>query len=67
MQNTNGEKYKPGQCAECKAGEHEDYDDDIKMCAVRDPDTNRVTRKKLCGEHREAFAEDGIDSINSVK
>ena len=50
------------QCHECKLGEHEDYDDDVKLVTVTDPDTGkRLKRAKLCGEHREMFASDGYD------
>ena len=28
--NSNGDEYTPGQCYECRAGEHEDEDDDIR-------------------------------------
>jgi hypothetical protein len=50
------------QCHECKLGEHEDYDDDVRLVTVSDPDTGkRIKRAKLCGEHREMFASDGYD------
>lgn len=49
------------RCCECRKGEHDDYDDDIKFIVVVDPDRpNRfVCRGNVCGEHREAFESDG--------
>lgn len=48
------------RCFECVAGEHEDYDDDLRKTTVRDPETQKVIAVGfLCNEHREMFAEDG--------
>ena len=48
-------------CSECRDGEHEDYDDDVQLVIVTDPDGKRVKRAKLCREHREMHASDGCD------
>ena len=50
------------QCYECRAGEHENYDDDVCMTTVRDPDGEEKTRRGyLCGEHRTANEDDGYE------
>ena len=52
-------------CEKCRNGEHENYDDEVHMTTVRDPDTNKVDfRGMLCGEHREAFAMDGYEVLS---
>lgn len=49
-------------CAECRDGEHDNYDDDIRLSVVRDPDTGkRVKQSNLCEHHREAYRQDGYD------
>lgn len=49
-------------CKECRDGEHEDYDFEIKLCTVRDPDgLNPTRRMKLCSEHRSVFEMDGYE------
>lgn len=58
----NGTLYVVGQCADCRNGEHGDYDDDIELVYVRDPDTNRMVRRgKMCSQHREIYAADGYE------
>ena len=53
------------QCSECRDGEHEDYDDDVRLVTVTDPETGkRIKRAKLCSQHREALADDGYDVEN---
>ena len=48
------------QCCECRAGEHDNYDNDVQFVVVRDPDIKGFTlRGYLCGEHRTAFEDDG--------
>lgn len=55
-------------CSECRAGEHEDYDDDVRLVTVTDPETGkRIKRAKLCAEHREAMAGDGYDVTEAGK
>lgn len=51
-------------CYECRAGEHENYDDDVVMCIVTDPtgddpDYRTPKRGYLCREHRAMRIEDG--------
>ncbi len=49
------------QCAECRDGEHDDYDEDVKLVVIRDPaDSSFHKRAKLCGEHRQMYADDGF-------
>lgn len=50
------------RCAECRDGEHDNYDDDVHLTLVRDPDRNcLVLRAYLCGEHRDMRRNDGYD------
>lgn len=46
-------------CHECRNGEHDNYDDDVRLTVVRDPDTGQVKRANLCEHHRVAAADDG--------
>ena len=48
------------QCADCKSGEHDNYDEDIRLVTIIDPDTKKLNgRKYLCREHRNAYTDDG--------
>lgn len=48
------------RCAECRDGDHENYDDDVQLTLVRDPDTKKIVlRAYLCGDHRAARRYDG--------
>ena len=58
IENSNGDLYSPGQCYECRAGEHEDEDNDIKMVMLYD-DGVLLRKCKMCKTHREIFEEDG--------
>ena len=50
------------RCADCRDGEHENYDDDVMLVVVRDPETkNTVKRANLCNEHRGAYLDDGYE------
>lgn len=50
------------QCKKCWEGEHENYDEDIRLTAVFEPDTGRqVARCNMCGEHRAAYHFDGYE------
>lgn len=50
------------RCCECRKGEHENLDDNLKKVEVRNPDTRGfVLRGWVCGEHREAFESDGYE------
>ena len=49
-------------CADCRDGEHENYDDDVKLVMVKDPDERQfLKRAYLCGEHREMYAMEGCE------
>jgi hypothetical protein len=48
------------RCFECALGEHDNYDDDVRLVGIRDPDTGRLYRRaRMCREHREMYAQDG--------
>ena len=50
------------QCFECRNGEHDNLDDDVRMTTILDPDTGRlVGRGYLCGEHTVAKLDDGFN------
>ena len=52
------------RCAECKDGEHENYDEKIELVVVRDPETKIfVKRAWLCKEHREMYSSDGYEIL----
>ena len=49
-------------CYGCRAGANPDYDTDVRLVTVTDPDTGkRLYRAKFCSEHREMYASDGYD------
>ena len=51
---------KQRQCCECRKGEHDNYDDDVELCIVRDPDTKKIVlRGYICRGHDMMFREDG--------
>lgn len=50
---------KPKRCAECRDGEHDNLDDDVRLCVVTNPDGGPPRRANLCGEHRQARRDDG--------
>lgn len=62
------------QCADCRDGEHDNYDDDVRLVVVHEtsespqktygpvyvPAAKRIVRRAyMCGAHREMYAEDG--------
>lgn len=56
------EQVKPHQCCDCRDGEHENYDDEVKLVTVRDPDKRGfVKRGYICKEHRKDYAADGYE------
>lgn len=52
-------------CCDCNDGEHENYDDDVQLVAVIDPDTRKEFKKGfMCNEHREMYLSDGYRLIH---
>ncbi len=52
------------RCNDCRDGDHENYDEDIQLAIITEPENGRlVKRALLCGEHREAYADDGYDVV----
>lgn len=50
------------RCIECRAGCHDNYDDNVLLCKIVDPDTRKMYKRGyLCSEHRTAFADDGYE------
>lgn len=50
------------QCADCRDGEHDNYDDDVKLVIVKDPDERQfLKRANICGEHRRMYEGDGYE------
>ena len=48
------------QCADCRNGEHANYDEDVRLTVARDPDTGKIGKRAyLCSEHRAAYLDDG--------
>lgn len=51
-------------CADCRDSEHDNYDDNVKLVILRDPDTNHlVKRSYMCKQHRIMYCEDGYEVI----
>jgi len=52
-----------GRCCECADGEHENFDEDVRLTIVRDPEINSVCIKVgwMCSEHRDMYEIDGYD------
>jgi len=49
------------QCGECKDEGHPDYDEDVRLVVVRDPDDSSYNvRVKLCLKHRKMCTADGF-------
>jgi hypothetical protein len=60
IKNSNCEWYVPGDCFECKAGEHDDMVTGAEVVIVRDPDTGKMhMRAKLCSDHISIMLDDG--------
>lgn len=57
------DKQRPNWCSDCRDGEHDNYDDDVRFVTVRDPDQRGrfVKRAYLCSQHRQAYTDDGYD------
>ena len=50
------------RCADCRDGDHDNYDDNVALVFVRDPETKKmIKRANLCGEHRQMYADDGYE------
>ena len=53
------------QCAECRDGEHENYDDKVRLVLVRDPVTKKFQKRAyLCDTHVEMYQDDGLEVID---
>jgi hypothetical protein len=47
-------------CADCRDGEHDNYDDNVKLVYVKDPDNGKmVKRSYMCASHRDMYNDDG--------
>ena len=56
------------RCFECKAGEHENYDDDIVLTIIKDPINKKIFKKGyMCHEHRMMYLDDGFIVIEKGK
>ena len=52
------------QCADCRDGEHDNYDDNVRLTILRDSDRNRIVKRSyMCDSHREMYAYDGYELI----
>lgn len=52
------------QCCDCRDGEHDNYDNNVKMIVVRDPETkNLIKRGYVCDEHEQMYCDDGYEII----
>lgn len=47
-------------CCDCRDGEHENYDNDIILVFIQDPDTGKmIKRGYVCQEHRIMYRDNG--------
>lgn len=47
-------------CCDCRNGEHSNYDNDVQLVVIKDPDTNKIIRRGyMCERHRIAYSDDG--------
>jgi len=47
-------------CSDCRDGEHDNYDDDVKFVTVTEKGTKGFFKRAyLCKEHRESYIYDG--------
>jgi hypothetical protein len=47
-------------CSDCRDGEHDNYDEDIHLVIVREPDNGKMLKRAyLCGEHISMYLDDG--------
>jgi len=50
------------QCFECRDGEHDNYDDNVELVTIKDPDTKKIVKRGyLCGEHQTMYLDDGYE------
>jgi len=55
------------RCKDCQNGEHDNYEEDIKLVYVRDLETKKIIRHcYMCREHRTMYADDGYE-VNIIK
>lgn len=48
------------QCADCRDGEHKNYDDNVLLVIIRDGENLKfVKRSCTCEHHRQAYFDDG--------
>ena len=56
----------PRECCDCHSGEHDNYDNDVILVVVRDPDTGYIQKRGfLCNHHREMYLTDGY-TVKSI-
>lgn len=49
------------QCCECRDGEHDNIDEDVRLVVIIDPDTKKLYRRGyMCWHHRECYDMDGF-------
>ncbi len=51
------------QCADCRDGEHDNYNDNVKFTIVRGEYGAFIKRAYLCAEHRQMYMDDGYEVI----
>ena len=55
---------KEKQCSDCRDSEHDNYDDQVELVIVRDPETGKmVKRAYLCKEHVSMYLDDGYELV----
>ncbi len=53
-------KPKQKRCADCRDGEHDNYDDNVVLAVVRDPESRKIVKRAyMCKTHQEVYEDDG--------
>ena len=54
------------QCSDCKDGEHDNIDEDIKLVCVKDPVTKKIVKRAyMCRSHQNMYENDGYE-VNGI-
>lgn len=53
---------KEKRCADCRDGEHPNYDDNVDMVTVKDPESKKIIKRSyMCNEHVFMYLDDGYE------
>jgi len=56
------------RCADCRDGDHANYDQGVRLVVVKDPDTGKLLKRAyMCHEHRDMYEADGWTLIEKPR